>query len=41
MNQPPAKKALSRLEDHNLIHVSGGTYKFTDSFFRQWILKGV
>ena len=40
-NTGAVKKALSRLEAHNLIHVSGGTYKFTDSFFRQWILKGV
>lgn len=40
-NTGAIKKALVRLEEHDLIYVSDGKHKFTDSFFRQWILKGV
>ena len=40
-NAGAVKKALTRLEGHDLVYVSDGKYKFTDSFFRQWILQGV
>ena len=40
-NAGAVKKALARLEEHDLVYASGGKYKFTDSFFRQWVLQGV
>ena len=40
-NAGAVKKALTRLEEQDLVYMVEGKYKFTDSFFRQWVLKYV
>lgn len=38
-NAGAVRKAVKRLEDNDLIYVLDGKYRFTDSFFKEWILR--
>ncbi len=40
-NAGAVRKALLRLEDNDLVYQVDGEYRFTDSFFRQWLLKSI
>ena len=40
-NAGAVRKALLRLEDNDLVYQVDGEYRFTDSFFRQWLLKNI
>lgn len=38
-NAGAVRKALKRLEDNDLVYAIDGEYRFTDSFFKEWVLR--
>jgi len=40
-NPGAVRKAIARLEEYDLVYMLDGKCKFTDSFFRLWVLKNV
>ena len=38
-NAGAVRKALMRLEDNDLVYALDGEYRFTDSFFKEWVVR--
>ena len=38
-NAGAVRKALKRLEDNDLVYAFNGEYRFTDSFFKEWVCR--
>lgn len=38
-NAGAVRKALKRLEDNDLVYAIEGEYRFTDSFFKEWVIR--
>ena len=38
-NAGAVRKALKRLEDNDLVYAVDGEYRFTDSFFKEWVIR--
>ena len=38
-NAGAVRKALKRLEDNDLVYAVDGEYRFTDSFFKEWVVR--
>ena len=38
-NAGAVRKALQRLEANDLVYAMDGEYRFTDSFFKEWVVR--
>ena len=38
-NAGAVRKALQRLEANDLVYAIDGEYRFTDSFFKEWVIR--
>ena len=38
-NAGAVRKALQRLEANDLVYSMDGEYRFTDSFFKEWVIR--